>query len=228
MADRRAANGASTDTTKPSNPKEAFGDLKLAVSLVPDTAIHEETLAYLEGALKYGQYNWRIAGVKVSSYVRAMRRHLSKYWNGQDRDPRTRVKELASIRACCGILLDAQVCGMLNDDRPPRAPVEAHLEELAAVAKHLKELFKDHHPPQYTEREHGRSHVGVPTHFSAYVPAGTLSGIKSHRPRKKRNPTSRKMLDAIVGTRTTPPTLCFKAGCWKSKGHKGKHGHRNA
>ncbi len=258
------ANGPNTAATKPSNPKESFGEMKLALGLVPDTAITEETLAFLEGALKYGQYNWRIAGVKASTYNRAIRRHLSKWWNGQDRDPLTRVKELASIRACCGILLDAEVCGMLNDDRPPRVDIEAHLVSTADVARHLKELFKDHSPPQYTEREHGKSaflrHLGASVGLDTdvllglkpgrkpqpakIVPAGTstremlasahamldavkivdfeergtrrkparrfkrpisVKGYVPFPPRpKKRNPTSRKVLDAIVGTKRKP------------------------
>jgi hypothetical protein len=145
---------AVTTDTKPSNPKEAFGDAKMPLGLVPDTAIVEENLAFLEGALKYGQYNWRIAGVKASTYNRALRRHLKKWWNGQDRDPATQVLELASIRACCGIMIDAIACGMFTDDRPPRADMEGTLARAAQVASHLKQLFKDHHPPQYTELEH--------------------------------------------------------------------------
>lgn len=148
-----------SEQTKPSNPKEAFGDKKIALGLVPDTAIIEENLAFLEGALKYGQFNWRIAGVKASTYNRAIRRHLKKWWNGQDRDPITRVRELASIRACCGILIDAEIVGMLNDDRPPRADIEKQLADAAEVATHLKELFKNHSPPQYTEREYGMRHA---------------------------------------------------------------------
>jgi len=155
---------ADSNGTKPSNPKEAFGEVKVALGLVPDTAIIEENLAFLEGALKYGQYNWRVAGVKASTYNRAMRRHLKKWWNGQDRDPVTQVLELASIRACCGILIDAAVSGNLNDDRPPRADIEGQLIKAAEVAKHLKELFKDHNPPQYTER------VPVPPLFAPFDP----------------------------------------------------------
>jgi hypothetical protein len=143
------------DGTKASNPKEAFGDVKMPLDLLPDTAVVQFNLAFLEGALKYGQYNWRIAGVKVSTYVRAARRHLSKFWNGQDADPVTLVHELASVGACVAIMLDAIACGKLTDDRPPRADMERALAEAAKVAAHLKQLFKDHSPPQYTEAEHG-------------------------------------------------------------------------
>lgn len=165
----------STDT-KASNPKEAFGDAKMPLDLLPDTAVVQFNLAFLEGALKYGQYNWRIAGVKASTYVRAARRHLSKWWNGQDADPVTMVHELASVGACVAIILDAMACGKLTDDRPPRADMERALADAGKVAAHLKQLFKDHHPPQYTQVEHGD------------VPAGTLT------------PAARKELRRIVKT----------------------------
>lgn len=138
--------------TKPSNPKEAFGDLKMVDGLVPETAILEEGLAFLEGALKYGQYNWRVVGVKASTYRRAIGRHLKKWWNGQDRDPVTMVLELASVRACCGIIIDAIAAGKFTDDRPPRADIERTLADAAKVAAHLKQLFKDHTPVQYTQQ----------------------------------------------------------------------------
>lgn len=137
-------------TQKASNPKEAFGSAKVPVGLVPDSAIAEESLAFLEGALKYGRYNWRIAGVRASTYNDAMERHRKRWWNGQDRDPVTRVRELASIRACCAILIDAELMGMLNDDRPPRADLNKLLDDCMDNVAHLKALFKDHSPKQYT------------------------------------------------------------------------------
>lgn len=184
--------------TKATNPKDAFGSAKLAVGLVPDTAVNEMALAFLEGALKYGRFNWRIAGVRASIYNDALERHRQKWWNGENRDPVTRVKHLANLMACAAILIDAELCGMLTDDRPPRAPVGAQHDELIKSVAHLKELFKDHAPTQYTEREHGVNSsraevfaaVAAIVREARDVPAGTKA---------KRNPTSRKKLDAIVG-----------------------------
>ena len=135
---------------KETNPKDAIGSGKLPMELVPDTIEAEVALAYLEGALKYGRFNWRVAGVRASVYRAALRRHLAKWWNGQDRDPKTRVKHLASIIACAGILLDAELCGMLTDDRPPAVPMDKLIDEADAMVAHLKALFKDHNPKQYT------------------------------------------------------------------------------
>lgn len=138
------------DSGKPTNPKDAIGSTKLPMGLVPDTIVAEASIAFLEGALKYGRCNWRVAGVSASIYHDALGRHLSKWWNGQDSDPKTRVKHLASVIACAGIILDAELCGKLNDDRPPVAPMDTLIDNHEETVKHLKELFKDHHPKQYT------------------------------------------------------------------------------
>lgn len=134
---------------KETNPKDLVGSAKLPMDLVPDTIEAEVALAYLEGALKYGRYNWRISGVRSSIYRSALRRHLAKWWNGEDRDRVTRVKHLASIIACAGILLDAELCEKLNDDRPPRAPI-GHVIDVEPHIEHLKQLFKTYNPKQYT------------------------------------------------------------------------------
>jgi hypothetical protein len=135
--------------TKPTNPKDAIGSKKLPLDLVPDTAIAEMATAFLEGALKYGKYNWRVEGVRASIYIAAMRRHIAKYTNGEDEDETTRVKHLASAMACCAIIIDADIRGKLVDDRPPSSPVSEHLNDLSEKVVFLQELFKDHNPHQH-------------------------------------------------------------------------------
>lgn len=135
---------------KPTNPKDIIGSGKLPLELVPDTIEIEASLAFLEGALKYGRFNWRVAGVRASIYIAALKRHLKKYANGEDRDEKTRVKHLGSIIACAGILLDAELCGNLNDDRAPYAPMDKAIVEADGVADHLRKMFKDLAPHQYT------------------------------------------------------------------------------
>lgn len=136
--------------TKPTNPKDAIGSGKLPLDLVPDTAIVELATGFLEGALKYGKYNWRVEGVRASIYIAAAGRHMAKYKNGEDRDQKTRVKHLASVMACCAIIMDAELCGKLVDDRPPVAPMRELIDGYAEQVAYLKELFKDHHPHQHT------------------------------------------------------------------------------
>lgn len=136
--------------SKPTNPKDLLGAGKLPMDLVPDTINAEVALSFLEGALKYGRFNWRVAGVRSSIYAAAMRRHQAKWWNGQDEDPKTRVKHLASIIACAGILLDAELCNKLNDDRPPAVNMDSLIDGMDEKVAHLKQLFSEHSPKQYT------------------------------------------------------------------------------
>lgn len=137
-------------SSKLSNPKDRIGATKLAFDLIPDSAIAEMSLAHLEGALKYGTWNWRAAGVRASIYVAAIRRHLAKWVNGENRDAKTRVHHLANVMACCAIIIDAELCGKLTDDRPPAAAVSEMIDALAKRVQHLKEVFKDCHPYDYT------------------------------------------------------------------------------
>lgn len=135
---------------KLTNPKDLIGSDKLPLHLVPDTISVLAATAFLEGALKYGQFNWRIAGVRSSIYISALERHTRKYKNGEDSDPKTRVHHLASVIACAGIMLDAELLGKLNDDRPPRAPMTKLIDDLEATVVHLKQMFEDHDPYHYT------------------------------------------------------------------------------
>lgn len=134
--------------TKPSNPKDSIGATKAMCGLVPD--IPDEYLAFLEGALKYGRFNWRAAGVRTSIYHDAIERHLKKWWNGENADKKTKVKHLLSIIACAKILLDAERCGKLTDDRPPSVDLEPGFDESDKIAAHLREVFKDYNPKQWT------------------------------------------------------------------------------
>jgi hypothetical protein len=150
--------------SKPTNPKDIIGSGKLPLELVPDTAAVYMATSFLEGALKYGRFNWRIAGVRASIYVAAARRHLDKWWNGEDFDTQiefdpetgeevdvgTGVHHLASVMACCAIMLDAKLVGKLTDDRPPSADMASLIASLDSTVARLKKKFADHHPRQYT------------------------------------------------------------------------------
>ena len=143
-------NGKCQPDTKASNPKDAIGVRKAPMHLIPGSAKAYMAMAFLEGALKYGKYNWRVAGVRSSIYLDAMERHLEKYKNGENIDQDTKIPHLASIMACCAIILDADLCGKLTDDRPPRADVSKLIDDLAGHVGYLKELFKDESPHQYS------------------------------------------------------------------------------
>lgn len=137
-------------STKPTNPKDAIADGRLPLALVPDTVPAYASIAYAEGALKYGAYNWRAAGVRISVYIAAIRRHLIKFQNGEWADPSTGVPHLASVIAGAGIILDARACGKLIDDRPPRAPMGEVFDELEGIFAGLRDMFADRDPRHWT------------------------------------------------------------------------------
>lgn len=135
---------------KSPNPKDLLACEKVPFDLVPTSAVAELATAMAEGALKYGRYNWRVMDVRASVYLAAAYRHLGKYLNGDNYDNETYVNHLASVMACCAIIIDASVCGTLIDDRPPAAPESKHIDGLSKSIQYLREIFKDKSPRQYT------------------------------------------------------------------------------
>lgn len=131
---------------KATNPKDAIGSSKLSLHLVPSTLKVFAALAFTEGATKYGAYNWRAAGVRASIYKSALERHLEKWWNGEWEDPKTKVPHLASVIACAGIILDANLVGKLTDDRPPAAAMSDLIDGLEGAVKALKAMHADCDP----------------------------------------------------------------------------------
>jgi len=137
--------------TKPTNPKDAIGSGKLDLGLVPQTGIVAEALAFTEGGLKYGAHNYRAIGVRSSIYHAAALRHIFKWWNGEDSDPKTGIPHLGSARACLNVILDAGMMDNLTDDRPP-----SNLRLITAIdnaehsVAHLKAMFHDKTPKHFT------------------------------------------------------------------------------
>ena len=117
--------------------------------MFPDTAIAFGALAMTEGDLKYGAYNYRDEGVAASVYHAAARRHIAAYWNGEWADPDTKVPHLGSALGCIAILIDAGECGVLTDDRPPKAGVAATQRWLEGRVKELQQIFLNP-PPRHT------------------------------------------------------------------------------
>ena len=145
--------------TKPTNPKDRSATDRIDLSLFPDTAVVYGALAMTEGDCKYGGYNYRPGGVQASVYVAACRRHLAKWWNGEDFNPKTKVPHLASALACLAVLIDAIECGVLKDNRPPSVNMDVLMERARLHVKHLQKIFPNG-PARYTELEHGKKDEG--------------------------------------------------------------------
>lgn len=137
---------------KESNPKEAIGDTKVPLWLCSAIAMAHWASAQLAGLCKYGAWNWRAAGVRASTYISAMKRHLGRWENGERLDPVDGTHHLGNIMACCAILLEAEAIGKLNDDRPPAATeaLLAAFDEVEAITARLREQYKDRNPRHYT------------------------------------------------------------------------------
>lgn len=110
-------NAFSEPTEKGENPKERLGRLKPDLSLIPQSALVLEALAMMEGARKYGPYNWRETPVKARTYIAASMRHLAAWLDGEELAQDSLIHHLAHARASLGVVMDAQVCGMMVDDR---------------------------------------------------------------------------------------------------------------
>lgn len=144
---------------KPTNPKDAIGSDKMPLHLWPETASVLGCLGLLDGALKYGRANWREAGVRASIYYDALRRHLSKWFEGQDIDTDSGLPHYAHMLACLAILVDAQTHGKFIDDRQYNGGVEGFVTLLETMTPHVKRLKQVHaakNPKHWTIADDGK------------------------------------------------------------------------
>ena len=144
---------------KPSNPKDMLGSDKLPLHLWPKIASAYGCLGLLDGMLKYGRSNWRVAGVRASIYADALERHMGYWFEGQDTDPDSGLPHLAHALACIAILIDAQSSGQLTDDRQYPG---GHVNTMAALTPHVKRLkarITQKDPKHYTIQDRSTRHV---------------------------------------------------------------------
>ena len=137
-------------STKDTNPKDAIGSNKVPLHLWPSTATAVGSIALLNGALKYGRSNWRVAGVRASIYADAAKRHLDAWFEGEETDPDDGVDHLGAVLACLAILVDARAAGKLNDDRAVKGGYRKTINECTSEVTRLKELHVGKEPKHYT------------------------------------------------------------------------------
>lgn len=100
------------------NPKDALGMKKVSFTKFPPAALAHGAHAMMNGASKYGPYNWRENAVVASIYIDACMRHLNAWFDGEETASDSGVHHLGHAMACLAIILDAQETGNLVDDRP--------------------------------------------------------------------------------------------------------------
>lgn len=142
---------------KPTNPKDAAAFDKAPLHLVPASFKAYTAMALAEGAMKYGAWNWRAAGVRSSVYVSALNRHIDKWFNGEEFDPETGVPHLANAAACLAVLIDSKTQMNLTDDRPPQQrgyPALVNTQTPGVLTK-LRGLFGSKNPKHFTINDDG-------------------------------------------------------------------------
>jgi hypothetical protein len=140
------------EAKKEGNPKDNAATDRIDISLFPDTAVVYGALAMTEGHLKYGGYNYRPIGVSASVYYSALRRHMAKWFNGENDDPKTGVPHLANAIGCLAVLIDSIEARVLVDDRPPIVDVADLIERARWKVKHLQKMFPNG-PKRYTQKD---------------------------------------------------------------------------
>lgn len=105
-----------------SNPKDIIGSTKAAMCYLSAVARAHAVNAMMDGAGKYGPYNWRAKRITAMNYVHAAVRHLDLWVEGEERADDSGAHHLGHAIASLSILLDAQAHGCLIDDRPTGSP----------------------------------------------------------------------------------------------------------
>jgi hypothetical protein len=122
------------------NPKDLVGATKVDLSLLPAAGVIHGAHAMMDGAVKYGPYNWREKPVQARIYVSAAMRHLQLFLDGEEEAADSEVHHLGHVIGCCAIMLDAIATGNLIDNRPVPVDTAALLERLSA---RIKERLSD-------------------------------------------------------------------------------------
>lgn len=100
------------------NPKDLIGAKKVSLSKLPAVAIVHAAHAMMNGAEKFGSYNWREKKVQAEIYIDAALRHITAWNEREECASDSGVHHLGHAMACLAILLDAQETGNLVDNRP--------------------------------------------------------------------------------------------------------------
>lgn len=147
--------------TKETNPKDSVGIKKVPVSTIPGPVLMEIGLGLMEGALKYGRHNYRVAGVRASVYIDATSRHLFDWWEGTDIDPDSGLSHVTKAIASLVVLRDAMIQGKLNDDRPPKSP-DGWMQELNKAAEIILYKYPDPKPAHTQTENHEQERTEEP------------------------------------------------------------------
>ena len=132
------------------NPKDAIGSKKPPMSAVPANVLRELGVAMLEGAVKYGRHNYRVAPIRASVYYDAVLRHIIKWWEGEDIDPDSGLHHLVKAVACLVVVRDAMLQETIIDDRPPPQTIDNFERYLTGLVEDIIDSCENPRAP-YTK-----------------------------------------------------------------------------
>ena len=147
---------------KPTNPKDAIATFKLPLHLLSGIGEAYESIALYLGATKYGAHNYTVGGARASIYVAALRRHLSRWWLGENHD-RGGTPHLANAKACLDILIEARERGVLVDDRPPSFDLGPLYARLESLMPEIRERYRHLEPKHWTIDDTPAPSVATPS-----------------------------------------------------------------
>jgi hypothetical protein len=103
----------------------------------------EVGLAMMEGGCKYGTHNYREDGVRASTYINGVWRHLFQQWwdQGEDIDGDSFLNHVTKAIACLVVLRDSMLLGNFIDDRPIKQ--KDHIPTFNEAASKLVDMFPD-------------------------------------------------------------------------------------
>jgi len=160
------------------NPKHYAGALKLPHCDMPTMVRFEVELAMHEGARKYGAFNYRQTPILASDYHSAAQRHIAQWWElHEDPDPTCGISHLSKAIACLTVLRDAEMNGMLKDDRPPSVSKQIweRLEKVAAELR-LKYPEPKERVTQWGDKVPEATHPSPPVRRGTYTPVSVETG----------------------------------------------------
>lgn len=93
-----------------------FDDGKPDLSLIPYVAEVAMAQAFMYGSKKYGRYNY-CKGHELSQLIASAKRHISKFYAGEDLDKESGVHHLGHAMVNLAMILQELDLGTLADDR---------------------------------------------------------------------------------------------------------------
>ena len=117
---------------KSDNPKNLLALDRVKLAYIPPVATAHMAHALMDGARKYGPFNWREKSIALMEYISAAKRHLDDFQDGEEFASDSLCHHLGHAMACCAIMLDAIERKNAIDDRPPSGNVVELFKQIEA------------------------------------------------------------------------------------------------